>query len=136
MSSYPIIDIEGIGKAWTAKLKKAGILSTGALLKRAKTRKMRSDLAAELGCDDARILKWANMADLMRVKGVGEEYSELLEAAGVDTVKELKSRKPANLNEAILAVGAKKKMVRQMPGLKRIEGWVAHAKTLSPMLTY
>jgi predicted flap endonuclease-1-like 5' DNA nuclease len=76
------------------------------------------------------------MADLMRIRGVGEEYSELLEAAGVDTVKELRNRKPENLQEAMAAKNAKKKLVRQLPGPKQVKSWVAHAKKLKPVMTY
>ncbi|GAB4225478.1 MAG: hypothetical protein Kow0032_01380 [Methyloligellaceae bacterium] len=94
--SYPIEDIEGIGKRYAAKLRKLGIKRTHHLLDRAASKKGRKELAAESGLDEKLILKWANMADLMRIRGVGEEYSELLEAAGVDTVKELRNRKPAH----------------------------------------
>ena len=84
--SYPIATIEGIGPVYADKLKKAGIRTTAALLARAKDPKGRKEVAAAADIDDGLILKWANMADLMRIKGVGEEYSELLEAAGVDSV--------------------------------------------------
>lgn len=133
---YPIIDIEGIGKTFTNKLKKAGINRTDQLLDRAATPKGRKELAETTGIDDSRILKWANMADLMRVKGVGEEYSELLEAAGVDTVKELRNRKPENLHAAMVEANAKKKMVRQLPSANAVTRWVAHAKELKPVLKY
>jgi predicted flap endonuclease-1-like 5' DNA nuclease len=95
--------IEGIGPAFGANLQAAGIKTTEALLDKSKDPKGRKALAAETGIDESRILKWANMADLMRIKGVGEEYSELLEAAGVDTVKELKMRNAANLHAAMKA---------------------------------
>ena len=97
------------------------------------------DEAKEAGVDETLILKWTNMADLMRVKGVGEEYSELLEAAGVDTVKELRKRKPENLHQAMSDANArrkKNKLVRQLPGLAQVEKWVAHAKELPPMMSY
>ncbi|HSM42472.1 MAG TPA: DUF4332 domain-containing protein [Afifellaceae bacterium] len=136
MSSYSIIDIEGIGATYTKKLQKVGIRTTGKLLERAATPKGRRQLAEESGIDEGRILKWANMADLMRIKGVAEEYSELLEAAGVDTVKELKRRNATNLVEKMAEVNAKKKLVRLLPSEKRVEGWVAHAKTLKAMMTY
>ena len=73
---------------------------------------------------------------VMRVRGVGEEYSELLEAAGVDTVKELKKRKPDNLREAMVAANAKRKLVRQLPGVAQVEKWVAHAKELPAVMKY
>ena len=136
MASYSITEIEGIGPAFKKKLQKIGIRTTGKLLERAANPKGRRQLAEESGIDEARILKWANMADLMRVKGVAEEYSELLEAAGVDTVKELKRRNAANLAEKMAEVNAKKKLVRLLPSEKRVDGWVAHAKTLDAVMTY
>ncbi|MET3355507.1 DUF4332 domain-containing protein [Xanthobacter autotrophicus] len=134
--SYPIIDIEGIGAVFADKLKSAGITTTDALLEKAKSPKGRKELAAATGIDESRILKWANMADLMRIKGVGEEYSELLEAAGVDTVKELKTRVPANLTKALADVNAQKKLVRALPTASMVEKWVAQAKDLPSVLTY
>jgi predicted flap endonuclease-1-like 5' DNA nuclease len=136
MSSYPIAKIEGIGPAYAAKFAAVGITTTRGLLDRAHDPKGRRALAADSGVDEARILKWANMADLMRVKGVGEEYSELLEAAGVDTVKELKTRKAENLAAKIAEVNAARKLVRAVPGPKLVSRWIDGAKTLAPLLTY
>jgi predicted flap endonuclease-1-like 5' DNA nuclease len=130
------MEIEGIGPSFKKKLQKVGIRTTGKLLERAANPKGRRQLADESGIDEARILKWANMADLMRIKGVAEEYSELLEAAGVDTVKELKRRNAANLADKMAEVNAKKKLVRLLPSEKRVESWVAHAKTLKAVMTY
>lgn len=134
--SYPIIEIEGVGAVYAEKLKAAGITTTEGLLEKAKSPKLRKDLAAATGIDESRILKWANMADLMRIKGVGEEYSELLEAAGVDTVKELKTRVPANLTKAMAEANATRKLVRALPTESMVEKWVAQAKDLPPVLTY
>ena len=136
--SYPISTIEGIGPKYKKMLVKVGVTNTKTLLERGAKKKGRKELAAESGVDETLILKWTNMADLMRVKGVGEEYSELLEVAGVDTIKELRKRKPVNLHKAMAeANGArKKKLVRQLPGLAQVEKWVAHAKELPPMMTY
>ncbi|MFG1185010.1 MULTISPECIES: DUF4332 domain-containing protein [Xanthobacter] len=134
--SYPIIEIEGVGAVYAEKLKAAGITTTEGLLERAKSPKLRKELAAATGIDESRVLKWANMADLMRIKGVGEEYSELLEAAGVDTVKELKTRVPANLTKAMAEANAKRKLVRALPTESMVEKWVAQAKELPPVLTY
>lgn len=134
--SYPIIDIEGIGPKFTKMLKKIDVTQTKHLLSRGASKKGRKDLAKEAGLKETQILKWTNMADLMRIRGVGEEYSELLEAAGVDTVKELRNRKPENLQDAMAAKNAKKKLVRQLPGLKQVKAWVAHAKKLKPVMTY
>lgn len=134
--SYPIETVEGIAKKYGGKLRKAGIAKTGQLLDRGATRKGRKDLASETGIEEKLILKWTNCCDLMRIKGVGEEYSELLEAAGVDTVKELRKRKAVNLHTAMLEANEKRKMVRQPPGLKQVEKWVEHAKELPPVMKY
>jgi len=134
--SYPIKDIEGIGATLADKLIAAGIRTTGALLEQAKDPKGRKAVADASGIDEQRILKWANMADLMRIKGVAEEYSELLEAAGVDTVKELKTRRADNLTTRMAEINATKKLVRQLPSEKTVETWIEQAKNLPPMLTY
>jgi predicted flap endonuclease-1-like 5' DNA nuclease len=137
MSSRTIKDIEGIGAAQAQKLKKAKILSVNALLEKGGTRKGRSAIALASGIDETLILKWVNMADLYRVKGVGSEYSELLEKAGVDTIKELKTRKPENLVAKMQEVNSKGRgLVRQVPGLKRVESWINQAKKLAPKVTY
>lgn len=134
--SYPIIEIEGIGPAYAAKLGEQGIKTTADYLEHAKDPKGRKALAEATGIDDSRILRWANMADLMRIKGVGEEYSELLEAAGVDTVKELKHRKPENLAAKMAEVNETKKLVRQVPSESQVAKWVEQAKELPAVLTY
>lgn len=134
--SYPIVDIEGIGPVMAEKLKTAGITTTDGLLDAAKDPKGRKALSEKTGIDEHRVLKWANMADLMRIKGVAEEYSELLEAAGVDTVKELKMRNAANLTKAMAEVNATKKLVRLLPAESMVEKWIAQAKELPPVLTY
>ncbi len=138
MSSYKIETIEGVGAKYAKILRKSNIASTKALLDRGATKKGRKEVAAETGIDETLILKWCNMCDLMRVKGIAEEYSELLEVAGVDTVKELRKRKPENLQTAMAEANAKrkKKLVRQVPGLKQVENWVNHAKELDPMMKY
>lgn len=134
--SYPIMEIEGIGPALAEKLKAAGITTTAALLEAAKGPKDRKALAAASGIEESRLLKFANMADLMRIKGVGEEYSELLEAAGVDTVKELKLRNAANLTKAMAEVNATRKLVRALPAETMVARWIDEAKTLPAVLTY
>lgn len=134
--SYSIQKIEGIAAANAAKLAKANIKTTGGLLKLCCDRKGRAKVSRETGVSEKLLLKWANMADLMRIRGIGEEYSELLEAAGVDTVKELKTRRPDNLQQAMVTVNAKKKLVRQAPNLAAVERWVAEAKTLAPVITH
>ncbi|MCA1243958.1 DUF4332 domain-containing protein [Stappia stellulata] len=134
--SYSIDEIEGIGPVYAKKLQAVGIRTTEAYLERAKDPKGRKALVEETGIEASRILKWANMADLMRISGVGEEYSELLEAAGVDTVKELKHRNAANLAAKMKEVNEDKKLVRQVPGETSVEKWVEQAKALPAMMTY
>lgn len=134
--SYSIKEIEGIGPTYAAKLGEAGITTTEAYLERAKDPKGRKALEKETGIEAKRILKWANMADLMRISGVGEEYSELLEAAGVDTVKELKNRNAANLAAKMKEVNDEKSLVRQVPSESQVTKWVDQAKELTPMMTY
>lgn len=134
--SYPILNIEGVGPQLAARLKAAGVRTTATLLDRAKDPRGRKALAAASGIEDSKILKFANMADLMRIKGVGEEYSELLEAAGVDTVKELRTRNAANLTRAMLEVNEKRKLVRLAPSEKTVVKWITQAKSLPAMMTY
>lgn len=134
--SYKIEDIEGIGPSYGQKLRDAGIATTGALLKKCGTPKGRKALAADTGIDDGRILKWTNLADLMRIKGIGTQYSELLEAAGVDTVKELKHRNAANLAAKMQEVNAEKKLTRATPAEKLVVSWVEQAKSMEPAISY
>jgi len=134
--SYPITDIEGIGPAVAYRLKGLRIRTTARYLEIAKNPRGRKTLAAKTGVDAARILKWANLADMMRIKGVGEEYSELLEAAGVETVRELKHRNPKNLAQAMQAANARKKLVRLLPSEKAIAKWIERANALPLKITY
>jgi len=131
-----IAKIEGIGSVYAAKLSEHGIKTTEVLLKVAASRKGRQDLAKKTGISALLILEWVNRADLMRVKGVGEEYSDLLEAAGVDTVKELAHRRPENLYKALLETNAKKRLVRRDPSLSEVQSWVSQAKALPPAITH
>jgi predicted flap endonuclease-1-like 5' DNA nuclease len=134
--TYGIEKIEGIGTVYGDKLRAAGIKDTDALLARCTTPKDRAALAEATGIASALVLKFANRADLMRVKGVGEEYADLLEAAGVDTVPELARRKAANLHAALEQANAAKKLVRQAPGLKAVQGWIAAAQEMPRALQY
>jgi len=132
-----IIDIEGIGPHYKRLLKeKAGITTTEALLEAAATPEQREELAAKTGIGSKLILEWANLADLFRIRGVGEEYSDLLEEAGVDTVVELAQRNPENLCAALQKANEDKLLVRRLPALKQVQDWVAQAKRLSRVLTY
>jgi predicted flap endonuclease-1-like 5' DNA nuclease len=128
--------IEGIGHKHATTLRKNRVRTTEALLKRGATRKGRKDLAADTGLSEKQLLEWVNRADLMRVKGIGEEYSDLLEAAGVDTVKELRRRNAANLLGAMVDVNAKKRLVRRLPTESMVQRWVDHARTLDAVVTY
>lgn len=132
-----IIDIEGIGPAYKQTLKdKAGITTTEALLEATATPKKREELAAKTGISEKLILEWANLADLFRIKGVGEEYSDLLEEAGVDTVVELAQRNPENLFATLKEVNDRKRLVRRLPTLEQVKDWVQQAKKLPRVLTY
>lgn len=134
--SYPITDIEGIDGEAAATLKSEGIRSTERLLEHASTVKGRKALAAKTGFDERLLLCWANVADRMRIKGISKEYAELLQAAGVDTVKELKYRNPGNLAKAMADANQKRKMVRLLPSEKRIGRWIESAKKLPLKITY
>jgi predicted flap endonuclease-1-like 5' DNA nuclease len=131
-----IVDIEGIGPVYARKLAKIGIRGTGGLLTKGATPKGRKEIAAKSGIGGKLILEWVNLADLYRIKGVGSEYSDLLEEAGVDTVVELAKRDAKNLYEKMLATNQKKNLVNQMPGRKQVAKWVAQAKRLPRIVTY
>jgi len=134
--SYPIADLERLTPGVAAKLKSIGIRTTGRLLERAKDLKGRKAIAEATGIDEKCILRWANMADRMRIKGVGEDYAELLEAAGVDTVKELKYRNPANLAKAMAKANVERKLVQLPPSEKAVVRWIEHARKLQLKITY
>jgi len=128
--------IEGIGHKHATSLRKARIRTVEALLKNGATRRGRRDIAAATNISEKLILEWVNRADLMRVRGVGEEYSDLLEAAGVDTVKELRRRNPGNLLAAMVEVNSKQRLVRRLPTGAMVERWVEHARELDPVIKY
>src|SRR5471032_73349 len=134
--SYPITDIDGIDGEAAAILKSVGIRSTERLLEAARTVRGRKMLAIKTGFDEKRLLCWANVADRMRVKGIRKEYAELLQAAGVDTVKELKYRNPANLANAMAEANKKRKMVRLLPSEKVVGNWIENAKKLQLKISY
>jgi len=132
----PIEKIEGIGPVYARKLLEVGIKNTSELLEQGKSRKGREELVEKTGISSLLILKWVNMADLMRIKGVGEEYSELLERAGVDTVKELRNRNPKNLLETMTKENETHKLVRRLPNITEVDSWVKEAKESEPVMTY
>ena len=131
-----IINIEGIGEKYSVELKKIGIVTTEALLKAGAAPKGRQEIAEKTGISEKLILEWVNLSDLFRIKGVGEEYSDLLEEAGVDTVRELAQRNPKNLYQKLQETNEKKKLVRQLPIQADVEDWVAQAKKLPRAVSY
>ncbi len=130
-----LTNIEGVGEGSAQKLKAAGIRSADVLLKKGATKKNREEIAERSGIGYAVILKWVNHADLFRVKGVGGEFAELLEAAGVDTVPALARRNPANLQKKMAEVNEAKNLVRRAPSLKEVTGWVEQAKALPRVIS-
>ena len=137
MPNYKVAEIEGIGDVYSAKLEQTGIKMVNDILEKGKSVQGRKALAESTGIDAKLILKWVNMADLFRVTGIGKEYSELLEKAGVDTVKELRNRNPENLLAKLEGANSSaRQLVRALPNLKSVESWIETAKTLDPMVTY
>lgn len=132
-----LLKIEGIGPVYAQALReKAGIRTVEALLEAGATPQGRQELAETTGISGTLILEWVNLADLMRIKGVGEEYSDLLEEAGVDTVRELQHRVPENLLAKMQQVNEEKHLVRRLPTLRMVEDWVEQAKHLPPKVMY
>ena len=131
-----IIDIEGIGPVFAQRMIEAGVKTTGKLLKLGATPKGREELAKKTDITSTLILEWVNHADLFRIKGVGEEYSDLLEEAGVDTVPELAHRNPENLYAKLVEVNQQKRLVRQLPSQRQVASWIEQAKTMPRMIHY
>ena len=136
MANKKIQEIEGIGPALGEKFEAAGVKDTDALLEKGCTPAGRKALAEGTGLSESRILTFVNMADLFRINGVAGEYAELLVAAGVDTVKELKTRNAANLAEKLAEVNTQKKLTRKVPSAKTVEGWVAQAAELPGVIEH
>ena len=128
--------IEGIGVMFAQKLQEIGVTSTQKLLSFGASRQGRKKLADEVGISQQKVLDWVNLADLMRIKGVGEEYTDLLEETGVDTVPELAQRNPANLHQKIIEINEQKMLVRRVPSEAEVEVWVAQAKKLPRVINY
>ncbi len=131
-----LTEIEGIGAVYADTLREMGITTTEALLEKGSTPAGRKELASTTGLSNKLVLKWVNRADLFRITGIGEEYADLLEIAGVDTVPELAQRNPENLHQKMAEVNAEKELVRRLPGLKQVQDWVAQAKELPRKITY
>ena len=136
MATYKVEEIEGIGPVLGEKLRTAGINTVDKLLENAATKKQRQSLAEETGISEKQILKFTNMADLFRLNGVGQEYAELLEVAGVDTVPELAQRNAANLTAKMEEVNEAKNLTRKTPSATEVEKWIAQAKELPRVSEY
>lgn len=134
--TYDIARIEGIGDTYAQKLKEVGVATTAQLLERAATPKGRAALAEETGISAKLILKWANHADLFRINGVAGQFAELLEAAGVDTVKELKHRVAVNLVPKMLEINDARNLCNRVPSVAEVQRMIDQAKELEPVLTY
>lgn len=133
---YKIKDIEGIGPAYAEKLELAEIRSTDDLLEHCRDAGGRKAVAERSGITEQQLLRWANHADLMRVSGIGGEYAELLEASGVDTIRELRNRASQTLAEKMKQVNEVKKLTRAVPAASTIQQWIEQAKTVEPMITH
>jgi predicted flap endonuclease-1-like 5' DNA nuclease len=131
-----VADIEGVGPAYAAKLAAAGVKSVAKLLEVGASKKGRTGLAETSGISDALILKWVNHADLMRIKGIGAQFSELLEASGADSVPELAKRKAANLRAKMSEVNGERKLVRQLPSESQLQAMIDAAKALPKVVTH
>ena len=129
-------DLKGATADIVAKMKEKGIKDNEKLLNAAAAPPQRKELAAHCGCDAKVILELCNRADLARVKGVSGVYSDLLEKAGVDTVKELATRRPDNLQAKIKETNDKEKLTARPPTAAAVEDWVRQAKELPKVLTY
>lgn len=134
--SYKVEQIEGIGATYGAKLNEFGISTTDDLLAQCATPSGRAKVADATGISPKLILTWTNHADLMRIKGVAGQFAELLEAAGVDTVKELKHRVPANLHAKLVETNDAKNLCNRVPAVAEVEKMIAQAKELPPMVEY
>ena len=133
---YKIIDIEGIGDVYAEKLIAAGINKVSELLEKCAAPKGRKALAEETGISEKRILRWTNHADLFRINGVGPQFAELLEAAGVDTVKEFRHRVAENLQPKLEETNAAKNICNRVPAVSEIQKMIDQAKELEPKMTY
>lgn len=136
MMGYPIDEIEGIGPAHRETLSKAGIVTTDDLLKLCASAKGRKEVSDASGLSTSMLLKWADMADLMRISGIGRQFGELLKAAGVDTVKELRTRVAENLTPKLAEVNAEKKLAKAVPGVSQVQDWIDKAKETEPLITH
>ena len=131
-----LVKVEGIGEVYAQKLRRAGIATTQVLLEKGASPQGRKEIAEKTGISGTLILEWVNHVDLFRVKGVGEEYSDLLEEAGVDTVPELAQRNPEHLHQKLVAANREKRLVRRLPTQAQVSDWIEQAKRLPRVITY
>ena len=131
-----LVDIEGVGKTYAAKMEKIGVKTVEELLRQGASKKGRTALAEKSGVSDKLILEWVNRADLTRIRGVSTQYADLLESAGVDSVPELAQRNAENLQQKMAEVNTKKKLVRLVPGINSVSRWVEQAKKLPKLVTH
>jgi len=131
-----VLKIEGIGAAFAKKLQEAGIRSAPALLEQGATPQGRKEIAAQAGIGESVVLRWVNHADLARIKGIGGQYAELMEAAGVDTVAELAQRNAENLHRHLVSMNDEKRLVRKLPNLTQVSGWIKQAKKMPRVVSY
>ena len=134
--SRKVSDIEGIGPAYEAKLNEIGITTVDQLLEKGASAKGRDEIEAKTGIDHKRVLDWVGMADMFRIKGIASQFAELLKAAGVDTIKELRTRNAENLHKKLEEVNAEKNLAKAVPRLDQVEDFIAQAKVLEPVVTY
>ena len=128
--------IEGIGPKYAQMLKAVGVMNTAQLLAEGGERRGRAQLAERCGINEKLILRWVNMSDLFRIKGIAGQWAELLEASGVDTVKELRTRNPENLTETMREINRQKRLVKQVPNAAKVRYWVDQARKLPPVVSY
>ena len=131
-----LVDIEGVGKTYAAKMEKIGVKTVEELLRQGASKKGRTALAEKSGVSDKLILEWVNRADLTRIRGVSTQYADLLESAGVDSVPELAQRNAENLQQKMAEVNTKKKLLRLVPGINSVSSWVEQAKKLPKLVTH
>jgi len=134
--SYKVEEIEGIGASYASKLEEAGVKTTDELLAACAKPAGRKALAEKTGISEKLILRWTNHADLMRIKGVAGQFAELLEAAGVDTVKEFRHRVAANLQPKLVEVNEARNLCNRVPAVSEVERMIAQAKELEPVVSY
>ncbi|WP_420135369.1 DUF4332 domain-containing protein [Rhodopseudomonas sp.] len=134
--TYPISQIDGISAAAAAKLKSVGIRTTEALLEAAKTTRGRKALAAKTGLNEQQLLEWANIADCMRIPGMGKAKAELLRAAGVNTLREFTHRNPARLAQNMKEANLQRKLVRALPSEKEVGQLIEQARKLPLKISY